>query len=125
MQQVQQAVKATMQDSQGHAVEHRGLKRTGRTKKLPSNVAEDLLAEVQRLHVVNSYLNNLQVLVLKEERRQQKSAGNSKAETRILAVASARNRSKSSLYFLLSPKIDEDTGQIQGRQSIPLKHRRI
>lgn len=115
-----------MQDSQGHAVEHRGLKRTGRSKKLPSKVAEDLLAEVQRLRVVNAYLNNLQVLVLKEERRQhKKSAGSSKNENRILAVTSARNCSKSSLYFLLSPKIDEDTGQIQGRQSIPLKHRRI
>lgn len=88
-------------------------------------MAEDLLAEVQRLHVVNAYLNNLQVLVLKEERRQQKSAGSSKTENRILAVTSARNCSDSPLSFLLSPTIDEVTGQIQEHQSIPLKHKKV
>ena len=45
---------------------------TGRPKKLPSKVEEDLLAEVQRLRAENAYLKNLQALVLEEERRQRK-----------------------------------------------------
>ena len=57
---------------EGLAVERRGRKSTGRPKKLPSKVEEDLLAEVQRLHAENAYLKNLQALVLEEERRQRK-----------------------------------------------------
>ena len=53
---------------EGLAVE----RRTGRPKKLPSKVEEDLLAEVQRLRAENAYLKNLQALVLEEERRQRK-----------------------------------------------------
>ena len=49
-----------------------GEKSTGRPKKLPSKVEEDLLAEVQRLRAENAYLKNLQALVLEEERRQRK-----------------------------------------------------
>ena len=54
------------------AVERRGLRSTGRPKKLPIKVQEDLLAEVQRLRAENAYLKNLQALVLEEERRQRK-----------------------------------------------------
>ena len=43
---------------------------TGRPKKLPKDVEEDLLAEVQRLRAENDYLKNLQALVLEDERRQ-------------------------------------------------------
>ena len=57
---------------EGLAVERRGRKSTGRPKKLPSKVEEDLLAEVQRLRAENAYLKNLQALVLEEERRQRK-----------------------------------------------------
>ena len=57
---------------EGLAVERRGRRSTGRQKKLPSKVEEDLLAEVQRLRAENAYLKNLQALVLEEERRQRK-----------------------------------------------------
>jgi len=57
---------------EGLAVERRGRRSTGRPKKLPQKVEEDLLAEVQRLRAENAYLKNLQALVLEEERRQRK-----------------------------------------------------
>ena len=38
----------------------RGHSSTGRSKKLPEEVEEDLLAEVQRLRAENDYLKNLQ-----------------------------------------------------------------
>ena len=57
---------------EGLAVERRGRKSTGRPKKLPSKVEEDLLAEVQRLRAENAYLKNLQALVLEDERRRRK-----------------------------------------------------
>ena len=57
---------------EGLAIEHRGRKSTGRPKKLPSKLEEDLLAEVQRLRAENAYLKNLQALGLEEERRQLK-----------------------------------------------------
>ncbi len=41
-------------------------------KKLPKEVEEDLLAEVQRLRAENEYLKNLQALVLEDERRQRR-----------------------------------------------------
>ena len=56
--------------AEGLAIERRGRRSTGRPKKLPSKVEEDLLAEVQRLRAENEYLKNLQALVLEEERRQ-------------------------------------------------------
>ena len=54
---------------EGLAIEHRGRGSTGRPKKLPKAVEEDLLAEVQRLRAENDYLKNLQALVLEDERR--------------------------------------------------------
>jgi transposase len=54
------------------AVERRGPGSTGRPKKLPKAVEEDLLTEVQRLRAENEYLKNLQALVLERERRQGK-----------------------------------------------------
>ena len=58
--------------AEGLAVERRGRSSTGRPKKLPKEVEEDLLAEVQRLRAENDYLKNLQALVLENERRRQK-----------------------------------------------------
>ena len=58
--------------AEGLAIERRGRSKTGRPKKLPSKIEEDLLAEVQRLRAENAYLKNLQALVLEEERRQRK-----------------------------------------------------
>ena len=57
---------------EGLAVERRGRGSTGRPKKLPKAVEEDLLAEVQRLRAEVDYLKNLQALVLEDERRQHK-----------------------------------------------------
>lgn len=57
---------------EGFAVERRGRKSTGRPRKLPKDVEEDLLAEVQRLRAENAYLKKLQALVLEDERRQHK-----------------------------------------------------
>ena len=57
---------------EGFGVERRGRGSTGRPKKLPKEVEEDLLAEVQRLRAENEYLKNLQALVLEDERRQHK-----------------------------------------------------
>ena len=54
------------------AIERRGRGSTGRPRKLPKEVEEDLLAEVQRLRAENEYLKNLQALVLEDERRQRK-----------------------------------------------------
>ena len=57
---------------EGFAIEHRGRGSTGRQRKLPKEVEEDVLAEVQRLRAENEYLKNLQALVLERERRQGK-----------------------------------------------------
>ena len=54
---------------EGLTVERRGRSSTGRPKKLPKEVEEDLLAEVQRLRAENDYLKNLQALVLENERQ--------------------------------------------------------
>ena len=48
---------------EGLSVERRGRSSTGRSKKLPKEVEEDLLAEVQRLRAENDYLKNLQALI--------------------------------------------------------------
>ena len=55
---------------EGLGIERRGRGSGGRPKKLPKEVEEDLLAEVQRLRAENDYLKNLQALVLEDERRQ-------------------------------------------------------
>ena len=60
---------------EGLAVERRGRGSTGRPKKLPKEIEEDLLAEVQRLRAENDYLKNLQALVLEDERRQRRKRG--------------------------------------------------
>ena len=57
---------------EGLTVERRGRGSTGQPKKLPKDVEEDLLAEVQRLRAENDYLKNLQALVLEDERRQRR-----------------------------------------------------
>ena len=57
---------------EGFAIERRGRSSTGRLRKVPKEVEEDLLAEVQRLRAENEYLKNLQALVLEDERRQHK-----------------------------------------------------
>ena len=58
--------------SAGLAIERRGRGSIGRLKKVPKEVEEDLLAEVQRLRAENEYLKNLQALVLEDERHQRR-----------------------------------------------------
>ena len=58
---------------EGLAIKRRGRGSTGRPKKLPKDVEEDLLAEVQRLRAENDYQKNLQALVLEDERRQRRN----------------------------------------------------
>ncbi len=57
---------------EGLAVERRGRGSIGCPRKLPKEVEEDLLAEVQRLRAEVDYLKNLQALVWEDERRQRK-----------------------------------------------------
>ena len=57
---------------EGFTIERRGRGSSGRTRKLPKEVEEDLLAEVQRLRAENDYLKNLQALVLEDERRRRR-----------------------------------------------------
>ena len=57
---------------EGLYIERRGRSSKGRPSKLPKEVEEDLLAEVQRLRAENAYLKKLQALVLEEERHQSK-----------------------------------------------------
>ena len=58
---------------EGLTVERRGRSSKGGTpKRLPKEVEEDLLAEVQRLRAEVEYLKNLQALVLEDERRQRR-----------------------------------------------------
>ena len=56
--------------AEGFHIERRGRGSTGRPRRLPKEVEEDLLAEVQRLRAEVEYLKNLQALVLEDERRQ-------------------------------------------------------
>ena len=64
--------------SEGLAIERRGRAcaasgtAKGRPAKLPKQVEEDLLSEVQRLRAENAYLKNLQALVLEDERKARK-----------------------------------------------------
>ncbi len=57
---------------EGFEIERRGRGSKGRPRKLPKEVEEDLVAEVQRLRAENEYLKKLQALVLENERRQGK-----------------------------------------------------
>ena len=67
-----QLPKQVEEGPEGIAIERRGRSSTVRPKKLPKEVEEDLLAEVQRLRAENDYLKNLQALVLEDERRQRR-----------------------------------------------------
>jgi hypothetical protein len=57
---------------EGFNIERRGRGSKGRPTKLPKEVEEELLKEVQRLRAENAYLKKLQALVLEEERHQSK-----------------------------------------------------
>ena len=82
---------------EGLSVERRGRSSTDRSKKLPKEVEEDLLAEVQRLRAENDYLKNLQALVLEDERRQHKKRWcAAQADSAQNAMAQRQGRAESS-----------------------------
>ena len=93
---------------EGFAVERRGRSSKGRPpKRLPKEVTEDLLVEVQRLRAEVDYLKNLQALVLEDERRQHKNAGSSEAKAKTRTQYSALNRSTAPCHFLLPSEADK------------------
>lgn len=57
---------------EGLYIERRGRKNTCRPRKLPKEVEEDLLAEVQRLRAENAYLKKLNALVAERVRQEKK-----------------------------------------------------
>lgn len=57
---------------EGLYIERRGRKSTGRSRKLPEKVKEDLLSEVQRLRAENAYLKKLNALVAERVRQEKK-----------------------------------------------------
>ena len=57
---------------EGFAIEHRGRGSTGRQRKLPKEVEEDLLAEMQRLRAENEYLKKLDALVMERKKKELK-----------------------------------------------------
>ena len=58
--------------AEGLYIERRGRKSTGGTRKLPKEVEEDLIAEVQRLRAENAYLKKLNALVAERVRQEKK-----------------------------------------------------
>ena len=57
---------------EGFYIERRGRGSTGRPRKLPKEVEDDLLAENQRLKAELAYLKKLQALVSEREQRQKR-----------------------------------------------------
>ena len=92
---------------EGLTVERRSRGSTGRPKKLPKDVEEDLLAEVQRLRAENDYLKTCKPWFWKTSDASTKNAGSSKAEAKTFSGYSSLNRSTSPCHFLLSSEADE------------------
>ena len=57
---------------EGLYIERRGRKSTGCPRKMPKEVEEDLLAEIQRLRAENAYLKKLNALVAERVRQEKK-----------------------------------------------------
>ena len=92
---------------EGLSVERRGRSSTGRSKKLPKEVEEDLLAEVQRLRAENDYLKTCKPWFWKTSDASAENAGSSKAEAKTFSGYSSHNRSTAPCHFLLSSEADE------------------
>ena len=93
---------------EGFAVERRGRSSKGRPpKRLPKEVTEDLLAEVQRLRAEVDYLKICKPWFWKTSDASTKNAGSSKAKAKTRTQYSALNRSTSPCHFLLSSEADE------------------
>ena len=93
---------------EGLTVERRGRGSTGRPKKLPKEVEEELLAEVQRLRAENDYLKKTcKPWFWKTSDASAENAGSSKAEAKTFAGYSSLNRSTTPCHFLLPSEADE------------------
>ena len=92
---------------EGLSVERRGRSSTGRSKKLPKEVEEDLLAEVQRLRAENDYLKTCKPWFWKTSDASAENAGSSKAEAKTFSGYSSLNRSTTPCHFLLPSEADE------------------
>jgi len=98
---------------EGLSVERRGRSSTGRSKKLPKEVEEDLLAEVQRLRAENDYLKKFASLGFRRRATSStKNAGSSEAKAKTRTQYSALNRSTTPCHFLLSFEADAERRQI-------------
>ena len=93
---------------EGLSVERRGRSSTGRSKKLPKEVEEDLLAEVQRLRAENDYLKTCKPWFWKTSDASAESAGSSKAKAKTRTQYTALNRSTAPCNFLLSFEADAE-----------------
>ena len=103
-------------------MERRGRRSTGRPKKLPSKVEEDLLAEVQRLRAENALPKKLASLGFgRRATPAQKAQVVQKLRHEYLAGPSAHNRSTSSCDLLLPSEADErfQTNTRKPRQKLP------
>ena len=90
------------------AIERRGRGSKGRPpKRLPKEIEEDLLAEVQRLRAEVEYLKNLQALVLEDERHRHKNAGSSEAKAKTFPGNPSLDRSTAPRNLLLSSETNE------------------
>lgn len=58
--------------AEGLYIERRGRKSSGRPRKMPKEIEEDLIAEVQRLRAENAYLKKLNALVAERVRQEKK-----------------------------------------------------
>ena len=92
---------------EGLSVERRGRSSTGRSKKLPKEVEEDLLAEVQRLRAENDYLKICKPWFWKTSDASAENAGSSKAEAKTFSGYSSLNRSTTPCHFLLPSEADK------------------
>ena len=98
---------------EGFAVERRGRSSKGRPpKRLPKEVTEDLLAEVQRLRAENDYLKICKPWFGKTSDASTKNAGSSKAKAKTRTQYTALNRSAAPCNFLLSFEANAERRQI-------------
>ncbi|MFR9110411.1 MAG: transposase [Acutalibacteraceae bacterium] len=75
--------------AEGLAIERRGRRSTGKPKKLPSKVEEDLLAEVQRLRAENEYLKICKPWFWRKSDASAENAGSPETKAEISFIPSA------------------------------------